>query len=124
MPLNDRYSGVAAEPERKPAPKWFLFVRAWAMAPVVAIALAAGYATGHVVLGALIALGYLISDRVFFRWARARYARVHERLADPEERRRYNEQSDRLARIFGLYFAVVGALLVLAVLGLVIAKLV
>jgi len=49
---------------------------------------------------------------------------VREHLAqDPEFRRRYQERSDRLARIFGWYFAGIGALLVLVVVAWVIAKL-
>ena len=105
------------------APKWFLFVRAYATFAVVAIALAAGYGTGHAVVGALIALGYFIGDFVFMRWVRARHARIRDRLADPEYRRRYQDRSDQLARIFGWYFAAVGGLLVLAVVALFIARL-
>ena len=60
----------------------------------------------------------------FSRWGRAKRARVRERLKqDPEYRRRYQERSDRLSRAFGLYFAGIGALLVLVLVAWVIAKL-
>jgi hypothetical protein len=96
----------------------------WTTAPIVAIAIGIGYGIGHVVVGAVIALTYLVGGFALSRWARANRARVRERLhQDPEYGRRYDERSNRLARIFGLYFAGIGALVVLMVVAWVIAKL-
>jgi hypothetical protein len=69
-------------------------------------------------------LAYVISGFGLSRWARAKRARVRERLKqDPEYRRRYDERSNRLARFFGWYFVGIGALVVLGVVAWVIAKL-
>ena len=115
-------SGLSQEGQSRPW--WFVLVRLWTTAPIIAIAVGVGYAIGHVAIGAVIALAYLVSGFGFSRWARAKRARVRERLTqDPEYRRRYHERSDRLARIFGWYFAGIGALLVLVVVAWVIAKL-
>jgi hypothetical protein len=110
--------------EGQSRPRWFVLVRLWTTAPIIVIAVAVGYAVGHVAIGAVVALAYVVGGFGLSRWARAKRARVRERLTqDPEYRRRYQERSDRLARIFGWYFAGVGALVVLAVVAWVIAKL-
>ena len=76
-------------------------------------------------VGVVVALAYLVIGLGFSRWARANRARVRERLRqDPDYRRRYHERSDRLARIFGWYFAGIGAILALVVVAWLIAKLV
>lgn len=104
------------------SPWWFALVRLWTTVPILAIAAGVAYA-GHVLVGgialALVATGFLYS-----RWARAQRARVRERLkTEPGYREEYNRRSDRLSRFFGLYFAACGAVLVLAAIALVIAKL-
>ena len=105
-------------------PGWFVLVRLWMTAPIIAVAFGVGYAVGHVAIGAVIALAYLVCGFGFSRWARAKRARVRERLKEhPEYRRHYQERSDRLARMFGWYFAGIGTLLVLVVVAWVIARL-
>ena len=103
-------------------PWWFVLLGFWRTIPI-AFAIGVGYAIGHPAIGALIALAFFVSGFAFSRWARASQARVRANLQDPDYRRRYQARSDRLSRAFGLYFAGMGALVVLAVVGWLIAKL-
>ena len=104
-------------------PWWFVLIGFWRTIPI-AFAIGVGYAIGHPVIGALIALALFVSGFAFSRWARASQTRVREQLRrDPDYRLRYQERSDRLARALGLYFAGMGALLVLVVVGWLLAKL-
>jgi len=90
----------------------------------IAFVIAVGYAIGHPAVGAVIALAFFVSGFAFERWARASQARVRERLRkEPDYRRQYQERSDRIARAFGLYFAGMGAIVVLFVVVWVITKL-
>ena len=104
-------------------PWWFVLLGFWRTIPI-AFAIGAGYATGHPTIGALVALAFFVGGFAFSRWARASQARVRERLKDdPNYRGQYQERSDRIARAFGLYFAGMGAFVVLAVVGWLIVKL-
>jgi hypothetical protein len=115
---------VAGQAPGRSRPWWFVLVRLWVTLPVLAVLVGVGYAVGHLAIGAVFALTCLVAGFAFSRWARARRRRVLVRLKDePGYRRAYNERSDRLARIFGWYFVGAWALLVLAVIALVVAKL-
>lgn len=108
--------------DRRSRPWWFVLLGFWRTIPI-AFAIGVGYTIGRPAIGALIALAFFVSGFAFSRWARASQARVRERLhQDPDYRRQYQERSDRLARAFGLYFAAMGAVLVLVVVGWLIAQ--
>jgi hypothetical protein len=114
--------GRSENTDRQTRPWWFVLLGFWRTIPMV-FAIAVGYTIGHPAIGALIALAFFVSGFAFSRWARASQARVRENLQDPDYRRRYQARSDRLSRAFGLYFAAMGGVLGLVVVGWLIAKL-
>lgn len=106
------------------SPWWFALVRLWTTVPLLAIAVGVGYAMGHVLLGGVVALALVATGFFFSRWDRAQRAGVRERLkTEPDYRKEYNRRSDRIARIFGWYFAGLSAFVVLAAVAWVIARL-
>jgi hypothetical protein len=79
---------------------------------------------GHVLVGGVAALALVATSFLYTRWARVQRARVRERLeTEPGYREVYNRRSDRIARIFGWYFAGLGAFVVLIVVAWLIARL-
>lgn len=104
-------------------PWWFVLVRLWTTVPIIAIAVAAGYAIGGLAVAGVMASTCLVGGFVFSRWARANRARVRARLErEPGYRRHYQERTDRVARLFGWYFAGLGAVTALAVTAWLIAR--
>jgi hypothetical protein len=82
------------------SPRWWWFVLGfWRTIPIVT-ALVIGYAIGHQTLGALMGLAFLLSGFGFSRWIEASSSR---------------HDDDRLGRALALYFAAMGAVLLLVV---------
>jgi hypothetical protein len=124
LPTDTQYVSHPANTDGHSRPWWFFILGLWRTIPI-AFAIGVGYAIGHPTIGALIALAFFASGFVFSRWARGSQARIRHRLQqDPDYRRAYQARSDRLARAFGLYFAGMGAIVVLFVVAWLIAKLV
>jgi uncharacterized membrane protein len=78
-------------------PRWWFVLGLWRTIPVV-VALVVGSAIGRPALGALLGLAFLASGFGFSRW-----------VAKSEAR----QSDERLLRAFAVYFAAMGALLVL-----------
>lgn len=79
---------------------------------------------GHVAVGGAVALALVSTSFFSSRLARARRARVRERLkTEPGYREESRRRSDRITRIFGWYLAGLSAFVALTVIAWVIARL-